>query len=218
VVAGFTGRRITADIRSGGSAESISGAGMRTSGDFGDEAAIADLGPVLQFMRLLWGVDHALQRASKHMARSLGVTGPQRLVIRIIGRSPGISAGLLARILHVHPSTLTGVIERLERHALLRRRHDPTDGRRALLSLTPKGRNFDVAVSGTIEAAVARALRRVPATKLVIVREFMAGLAQALQETRPGSRGRTKTKRSTTRRRAAASRTETSRILRPRRH
>jgi len=134
VVAGFTGRRITADIRSGGSAESISGAGMRTSGDFGDEAAIADLGPVLQFMRLLWGVDHALQRASKHMARSLGVTGPQRLVIRIIGRSPGISAGLLARILHVHPSTLTGVIERLERHALLRRRHDPTDGRRVPLT------------------------------------------------------------------------------------
>ncbi len=180
--------------------------GMRTSDDFGHEAVIAALGPALQFMRLLWAVDHALQRASKRMARSLGVTGPQRLVIRIIGRSPGISAGLLAKILHVHPSTLTGILERLEGHALVRRRHDSADGRRVLLSLTPKGRNFDVAASGTIEAAVARALRRVPATEVVIVREFMAGLAQALQENRPGLRRRARRSAAL---RHAASRTET---------
>jgi len=163
---------------------------MRTSDDFGHEAVIAALGRALQFMRLLWAVDHALQRASKRMARSLGVTGPQRLVIRIIGRSPGISAGLLAKTLHVHPSTLTGILARLEGQALVRRRHDSADGRRVLLSLTPKGRNLDVATSGTIEAAVARALRRVPANQVAIVRKFLSGLARALQETRPGSRRR----------------------------
>jgi DNA-binding MarR family transcriptional regulator len=161
---------------------------MRSSDVVGYEAAIEALGPVLQFMRLLWAVDHALQRTSKRMARSLGVTGPQRLVIRVIGRSPGISAGLLAKILHVHPSTLTGILERLERQALVRPRYDRADGRRILLSLTPKGRNFDVATSGTVEAAVARALRKVPATKLMIIREFMSVLAQALQEARPGAR------------------------------
>ena len=66
-------------------------------------------------MRLLWAVDHGLQRRSKRMAATLGVTGPQRLVIRIVGRFPGISAGRLASILHLHPSTLTGILRRLER-------------------------------------------------------------------------------------------------------
>ena len=47
-----------------------------------------DLGETVEFLRLVWAVDHALQTTSKRMARSLGVTGPQRLVVRIVGRVP----------------------------------------------------------------------------------------------------------------------------------
>src|SRR5580704_311880 len=72
------------------------------------------LGGVLDFLKLLWALDHGLQTASRDMERRLGVTGPQRMVIRIVGRFPGISAGELASVLHVHPSTLTGVLRRLE--------------------------------------------------------------------------------------------------------
>ena len=49
----------------------------------------------------------------KRMEQRSGVTGPQRLVLRVVGLFPGISAGALARLLHVHPSTLTGVLHRL---------------------------------------------------------------------------------------------------------
>ena len=51
------------------------------------------LGAVLDFMRLLWAVDHSLQSASKRMESTFGITGPQRLVVRIVGRFPGIAAG-----------------------------------------------------------------------------------------------------------------------------
>ena len=71
------------------------------------------LGAVLDFMRRLWALDHALQSISKRMETTLGLTGPQRLVIRIVGHSPGISAGKLAELMHVHHSTLTGVLGRL---------------------------------------------------------------------------------------------------------
>ena len=49
------------------------------------------------------------------MAATIGITGPQRLVIRIIGRFPSIHAMQLADILHLHPSSLTAVLKRLER-------------------------------------------------------------------------------------------------------
>src|SRR5438132_8459125 len=39
-----------------------------------------------------------------------------RLVMRIVGRFPGIAAGRVAQILHVHPSTLTGILKRSEEH------------------------------------------------------------------------------------------------------
>src|SRR5205814_3197165 len=71
-----------------------------------------ELGDVLEFMRLVWDMNHELGSLSKRMASAFGVTGPQRLVLRIVGRMPGISAGRLAEVLSVHPSTLTGVMRR----------------------------------------------------------------------------------------------------------
>src|SRR5688572_10921067 len=81
----------------------------------GDSKSEPSLGDVLDFMRLLWAVDHALQQRSKQMLQTHGITGPQRLVLRVVGRYPGIAAGELANVLHVHPSTLTGVLKRLEK-------------------------------------------------------------------------------------------------------
>src|SRR2546430_1703441 len=77
------------------------------------------LGPVLDFMRLLWSVDHSLQSVSKRMEGTLGVTGPQRVVIRMVGQFPSISAGDVAALLHIHPSTLTGVLKRLVARRIL---------------------------------------------------------------------------------------------------
>src|SRR3954467_2899161 len=109
----------------------------------GVEGKALPLGAVLDFMRLLWALDHALQSASKRMESTHGITGPQRLVVRIVGRFPGIAAGRVAEILHVHPSTLTGILKRLEQRAILQRQSDPRDARRALFSLTPKGKKLD---------------------------------------------------------------------------
>lgn len=138
------------------------------------------LGKVLEFMRLIWEVDHALQRTSKRMEATIGVTGPQRLVVRIIGRFPGIAAGHLARLLHVHPSTLTGIVKRLERQGLVRKRSDPRDGRRLLLSLSSKGRRFDVKAEGTIEAAIQRALERAPLGQIEAARALLSSIARTL--------------------------------------
>jgi DNA-binding MarR family transcriptional regulator len=146
-----------------------------------DMPAFDRLGEVLDFMRLLWAVDHALQRSSKRMEKTLGVTGRQRLVIRIVGKFPGIAAGHLARILHLHPSSLTGILERLEKKGLIRRRSDPRDGRRSLLGLTRRGRSFDVEAGGTIEAAIQRVLARTPRDKLESTQGVLERIAASLE-------------------------------------
>ena len=137
------------------------------------------LGAVLDFMRLLWAVDHSLQSASKRMESSFGITGPQRLVVRIVGRFPGIAAGRVAEILHVHPSTLTGILKRLESRGVLQRKADPRDARRALFSLTAKGKKLDTLKTGTVEQAVRRVLTRDPA-QVAAAQEILAALAEEL--------------------------------------
>ncbi len=140
------------------------------------------LGEVLEFMRLLWAVDHALQSTSKRMEVSIGVTGPQRLVIRIVGRFPQISAGELAEVLHIHPSTLTGVLKRLEARGIIDRKIDSGDARRALFSLTAKGKEVDSARNGTVEATVRKALSKIPDRKVAAARDVLEELANTLLE------------------------------------
>jgi DNA-binding MarR family transcriptional regulator len=145
-----------------------------------EKARGPQLGEVLEFMRLLWAVDHGLQSTSKRMESSLGITGPQRLVLRLVGRFPGITAGNLAHILHVHPSTLTGVLKRLEKRGLLERKSDPLDGRKALFALTDAGRALDVPSTGTVEAAVQRVLSRMSRTRILHTQDVLTALAEEL--------------------------------------
>ena len=134
----------------------------------------------IDFLRLIWAVDHALQRRSKAMAATLGITGPQRLVIRIIGRFPSIHAKQLADILHLHPSSLTAVLKRLERRDLVRRWPDERDRRRWLLGLTRQGQALNRETPGTIEAAVQRVLKTTTRDNVDATRAVLSKLAREL--------------------------------------
>lgn len=119
------------------------------------------LDPQLSFLRVLWGLGHSLERRSKAMERTLGVTGPQRLAVRMVGLHPGIYPSDLASLLCVHPSTLTGIVQRLVDAGFVAREADPDDGRRSRLHLTPAGRVVDGASTGTVEEAVRNVLAEV---------------------------------------------------------
>jgi DNA-binding MarR family transcriptional regulator len=146
-----------------------------------DRDLSADLPDVLQFMQLLWAVVHGVEKTSKRMTAEIGVTGPQRLVLRVVGLFPGVSAGDLAAILHVHPSTLTGILQRLVAQRLLTRIEDPADRRRAVLRLTARGERANRVSGGTVEAAVAKALQGVSDRDRGATRRVLARLAASLQ-------------------------------------
>jgi DNA-binding MarR family transcriptional regulator len=142
--------------------------------------AIKPLGETLAFMQLLWALTHGLESASKRMHAELGVTGPQRLVLRVVGHHGRISAGALARVLCIHPSSLTGMLQRLEQAELIRRESDPLDRRRALIELTRRGMRLNQQRSGTVEATVRRALAKLPKEQLADAKGVLRALAAAL--------------------------------------
>lgn len=145
--------------------------------------ALADLSAlpdVLAFMQVMWALVHRLDQASKRMRHRVGVTGPQRLALRVVGLFPGISAGDVATVLHMHPSTLTGVLQRLAAQKLVVRRRAPNDRRRAVLQLTPQGRTVNAASAGTVESAVARALDGASRHEVAATTRLLARLADQL--------------------------------------
>jgi DNA-binding MarR family transcriptional regulator len=133
------------------------------------------LGPALEFLQRLWALNHALEMLSNNMAARLGVTAQQRLVIRCLGKYPGLSAGELASLLHLDPGTISAALRRLESRKLIARKRDPDDHRRAFLRLTKKGQTLDRGTPGTVENAVEHLLagvkrREVRATVHVLER------------------------------------------------
>lgn len=146
------------------------------------EADAPRLGKVMDFMRLLWSVDHGLHSLSKRMSMRMSVTGPQRLVIRIVGRYPGISPGELAGILKVHKSTLTGVLQRLCERGLIERASSPSDRRKLNLKLTPAGVQVNAVRAGTVEAALRKVIGKLSEEDLQAAERVLSAVAEELAE------------------------------------
>lgn len=148
-----------------------------------ESPALADaegsLGPVLDFMRTLWLVDHGLFTATLEQRRRLGITGPQRLVLRVVARNPGISPGALSAVLHLHPSTVTGLVKRLSRSGLLVRAPDARDARRAVLTLTPRGMALG-REPGPAEALIQTALAVLDPGDVAVAKAVLRSVARAL--------------------------------------
>ena len=119
------------------------------------------LDDVLRFMRLIWAIDHELERVSKRMETRIGLTIPQRLSLLLIGQNPGILASELAKVLHLHRGTLSGILRRLETAGFVERTVDARDARRAGLTLTRAGQAANRRRAGTFEGAVRRVLESV---------------------------------------------------------
>jgi MarR family transcriptional regulator, organic hydroperoxide resistance regulator len=138
------------------------------------------LDSVMDFLRLLWSIEHGLQKISKRMEGEIGITGPQRLVLRVVGQFPGLSAGELASILRLHPSTITGILQRLVARRLIERERDPSDSRRARLRLKPQASVYTGASSASVEKAVTRALLGAGPTNVRAARKVLAAVADKL--------------------------------------
>src|SRR5262245_61222990 len=136
----------------------------------------------LDFMRLLWRVDHELHSVSKRMSARFGLTAPQRLAVRFIGREPGLTLGALAALLHLDPGTVTGIVQRLESGGFVARERSEGDTRRMHLALTAKGQTVNRRYKGTAEAAVRRTLNSVPRGEAAAAARVLQRLAAELSD------------------------------------
>lgn len=146
-----------------------------------DLAHVAEAGDTLG---QLWRANHELELLSKRMIKTLGVTGPQRMVLRIIARRPGISASGICEAARIHASTLTGILERLVHGGFIERTRDSDDGRRARFDLTPAGARIAEARRGTVESAVITSLSSLTPEERVVVRRWLSAFGDALARER----------------------------------
>lgn len=90
-------------------------------------------------MHSLRRVVKSLHEYSTSVEKQFGLTGPQLWVLWELSRAGTLSLKALAARMHLDPSTVTGVVDRLQKRDMLVRATDPEDRRRVVLSLTAAG-------------------------------------------------------------------------------
>lgn len=133
--------------------------------------------------RSVHGAYHALGQRLHIATREHGLGVSEAMVLAYLLRQPGCAPAVVRHALGLHRSTLSSLLDRLERNGLVRRTRTSFDGRRLEINLTP---------SGNIAAAIAEgAIRDVEAelaefTSTSQRRGAEAVFAAAIAITRPG--------------------------------
>jgi len=109
---------------------------------------------------------------------ALGLPGQEGHVLSFVAHYGPCSVGELGRVFGYPPSTLTGVLDRLERTALLSRRIHPSDRRSFLVEATAEGRRLGVEARRMVEDFEAEVLARVDDGDLQGFRAVLAAVAE----------------------------------------
>ncbi len=81
----------------------------------------------------------AIDLQSRKLVQSHGLTGPQALVLKEVGRGKPLTAGELASNVSLSQATITDIVKRLEGRGLLIRQRSDEDKRSINITLTTEG-------------------------------------------------------------------------------
>jgi len=79
------------------------------------------------------------RRLTKGLASQFGLTGPQLTVIKLLESFDNLSLSSLSERIRAQNSTVTGIIDRMEREGLVRRERSTSDRRVVHIRLSDKG-------------------------------------------------------------------------------
>lgn len=82
------------------------------------------------------------RRLTKDLARRADLTGPQLTVVKILEQIGDLSLSELSEKIRAQNSTVTGIIDRMEREGLVVRERSKEDRRVVYIKLTTKGRQI----------------------------------------------------------------------------
>ena len=94
----------------------------------------------LHIVKCLRKITHEIGRYSKHLQENYHITLPQVICLREIALNGPLSFSSLTKLIFLNNSTITGIIDRLEKQELVKRVRMSKDRRQIHLEITEKGK------------------------------------------------------------------------------
>ena len=126
-------------------------------------------------------VVRALHSYSQDVYRQFGLTGPQLWALKTLQREGRLSAGQLARALAVHQSSLSLLVDRLEKRGLVSRVRSRGDGRFVLIELTKRGLALSAMAPEAAQGRLLHGLQSMSGAEVSQIRRSVERLVQVME-------------------------------------
>ena len=132
-------------------------------------------------------VTHRLLSALEDELAGLGLSAAETNVLACLAGGEPLTVRAVGRATGQRPSTLTGVLDRLERRKLVARRPNPADRRSTVIVLTARGRDAAARVAEAFERVAAGVPKATAARVERVLAELEEVLASGAEDrTSPG--------------------------------
>jgi DNA-binding MarR family transcriptional regulator len=125
----------------------------------------------------------AVHEYSKALHRRAGLSSPQLWALHLLQLESGLSLKTLSARMFAHPSTVSGVVARLNERGLVLREIDGADRRGIRLRLTPRGLRVLRGAPPPLQVGLRQALEEMPAARLRELRRSLEEIARKAEVT-----------------------------------
>lgn len=136
----------------------------------------------LRILSSLRRIIREVELYSKKLSSQFSITGPQLVCLLAIGGHEKVTASAIAREIHLSPSTVVGVLDRLEDKCLIVRTRDRTDRRKIYISLTEKGRDLAQSAPSPLQDRLAESLSNLEDAEKHSIAQSLAKMADLMEE------------------------------------
>jgi len=122
------------------------------------------------------------RRITKGLAGRYGLTGPQLAVVKMLEPVARISLSELSAQIRARNSTVTGIIDRMEREGLVARKRSEADRRVVNIELTDKGRGLAQEIRIEPVQIFRRVLEELPSRERAELLRILTKLARRVRD------------------------------------
>lgn len=115
-------------------------------------------------------ITRAIDIHSRHLASKFGLTGPQLVCLRVLGRLERTTPSSLAKQVDLSQATVTGIVDRLAARQLVTRRRNEDDRRHVTVAITDAGRALLDAAPSALQEKFAQRLASLSAEEQEFLR------------------------------------------------
>jgi len=158
---------------------------LTTSGTELPATSMSQQGTTTRYdLRVLHALRQIIRAVDLHSRKLLGqhkITSPQLITLLTVEEYEPVTASAIAGHIHLSPSTVIGILDRLETKGLIRRDRDLKDRRLVQVSLTEQGKVLAGNTPSPLQDTLVKAMGKLPETELVMIAETLDRIVELMQ-------------------------------------